>query len=133
MDRGWKLTAVLRAEDGVAYTAAEFGGGGLGFPVQVFVDGDREIVRLPTQVVPELRGMDFVQSPVGGYHRYELIYDAALKTADLWIDGERRLSGYQGWTQNTYRLDAGLNFGVAVYKSEHGVGSFRSVRFEINP
>ncbi len=133
MDRGWKLTAVLRAEAGAAYAAAEFGGGGLGFPVQVFVDGDREIVRLPTQVVPEFRGMDFMQSPVGGYHRYEIIYDPALKTADLWIDGERRLTGYQGWTQNTYRLDAGLIFGVAVYKSDHGIGSFRSVRFEINP
>jgi serine/threonine protein kinase len=133
MDRGWKLTAVLRAEQGAAYAAAEFGNGGLGFPIEVLVEGDREIVRLPTQLVPEFRGLDFLQSPAGSYHRYELIYDPVLKTADLWIDGERRLTGYQGWTQNSYQLDAGLMFGVAVYKSEHGAGSFRSVRFEINP
>jgi tRNA A-37 threonylcarbamoyl transferase component Bud32 len=133
MDRGWKLTAVLRAEKGAAYAAAEFGGGGLGFPIHVLAEDDREIVRLPTQIVPEFRGMDLEQRPAGAYHRYELRYDAALKTADLWIDGERRLTGYRGWTQNTFRLGAGLNFGVAVYESDHGVGSFRLVRFEINP
>jgi serine/threonine protein kinase len=133
LDRGWKLTAVLRAEEGAAYAAAEFGNGGLGFPIDVLVEGDREIVRLPTQLVPEFRGLDFLQSPAGSYHRYELIYDPTLKTADLWIDGERRLTGYQGWTQNSFQLDAGLMFGVAVYKSEHSAGSFRSVRFEINP
>ena len=133
LDRGWKLTAVLRAEQGAAYAAAEFGNGGLGFPIDVLVDGDREIVRLPTQLVPEFHGLDFVQSPAGNYHRYELIYDPARKTADLWVDGERRLTGYEGWTQNSYQLDPGLMFGVAVYKSEHGAGAFRSVRFEINP
>ncbi|RPH64808.1 MAG: hypothetical protein EHM89_00740 [Acidobacteria bacterium] len=127
------MTAVLRAEEGAAYAAAEFGNGGLGFPIDVLVEGDREIVRLPTQLVPEFRGLDFLQSPAGSYHRYELIYDPTLKTADLWIDGERRLTGYQGWTQNSFQLDAGLMFGVAVYKSDHSAGSFRSVRFEINP
>jgi hypothetical protein len=133
MERGWKLTAVMKAEEGVVYAAAEFGGAESGFPIQVFEDGEQEIVRLPTQVVHELRGLDLVQRPAGGYHRYELIYDPVLKSADLYIDGEVRLTGYRGWNENVFRLDPGLLFGAATYKSERGAGSFRSVRFEINP
>ncbi|RPH64815.1 MAG: hypothetical protein EHM89_00780 [Acidobacteria bacterium] len=113
-ERGWKLTAVMKAEEGVAYAAAEFGGADSGFPIQVFEDGDQEIVRLPTQVVPEVRGLDFVQSPAGDYHRYELIFDPVLKSADLYIDGELRLSGSRGWSQNVFRLDPGLLFGTAI-------------------
>jgi serine/threonine protein kinase len=133
MERGWKLTAVMKAEEGAVYAAAEFGGADSGFPIQVFEDGEQEIVRLPTQVVPELRGLDHMQRPAGGYHRYELIYDPVLKSADLYVDGEVRLTGYRGWSQNVFRLDPGLLFGAATYKSERGLGSFRSVRFEINP
>lgn len=133
MERGWKLTVELRAEEGASYATADFSGAGPGFPIQVLRDGDQEIVRLPTRVVPDLRGMDFVQSPAGVYHTYELAYDPGLRTADLWVDGERRLTGYPGWTQNPYQLEAGLHFGTAVYRSERGVGSFRLVRFEINP
>jgi hypothetical protein len=133
MERGWKLTVEMRAEEGASYAGADFRGVGPGFPIQVFRDGDREIVRLPTRVIPDLRGLDFAQAPPEEYHRYELVYDPLLRTADLWIDGERRLTGYPGWTQDPYRLDPGLHFGTAVYRSERGVGSFRTVRLEIDP
>jgi hypothetical protein len=115
------------------YAAVEFKDVGPGFPLNVLVDGNREIVRLPTQIVPEMRGQEFVQQPPGEYHLYELVYDPALKVAELLVDGERRLTGYRGWTQDTYGLGPGLNFGTAVYGTSHAAGSFRSVRFEINP
>jgi serine/threonine protein kinase len=133
MERGWKLTVEMRVEEGVAHAAAEFTPVGPGFPIQVQDEGDREIVRLPTRVVPDMRGLEFVQRPPGEYHRYELMYDPELKTADLWIDGQRRLTGFRGYAENIYRLEAGLLFGTAAYKSERGAGSFRWVRLEIHP
>lgn len=133
MERGWTLTVEMRAEEGMSFAAAEFTPAGPGFPIQVQLDGEQEIVRLPTQVVPDLRGLEITQRPPGQYRRYRLTYDPVLRTADLWIDGERRLTGYGGWSQNTYRLDAGLLFGTANFESERAAGSFRLVRFEITP
>ena len=88
-------------------------------------------MRLVRQLVPDYRGMEFVQSPPGQYHEYELIYDPDLKTADLWIDNQRRLTGYVGHTQ--FQENLGLTFFGIVFKSDTGSASFKSVRFEINP
>jgi len=60
IERGWKLTVEVRVEEGVAHAAAEFTPVGPGFPIQVRDDGDREIVRLSTRAVPDLRGLEFV-------------------------------------------------------------------------
>jgi tRNA A-37 threonylcarbamoyl transferase component Bud32 len=133
LERGWKITVEMRAEEGAVYAAADFEGVGPGFPINVLREGDSEVVRLPSRVIPDFRGLEFVQSPAGEYHRYELVYDPMLRTADLWVDGVRRLNDYPGWTQNPYQLDAGLHFGAAIYRSVRGVGSFRTVRMEINP
>lgn len=75
--------------------------------------------------------MVFIQSPPGRCHEYELIYDPDLKTADLWIDKERRLTGYVGHSQ--FQEDTGLLIGGIVFKSDSASASFKSVRFEINP
>ncbi|HET8656744.1 MAG TPA: serine/threonine-protein kinase [Longimicrobiaceae bacterium] len=129
--RGWKLTAEMRADEGRADVGVDFAKADPRFDIDVLVDGDHEIVRLPTQLVPDMRGLELSQSPPGSYHRYELVYDPHLRSADLWIDGEPRLRGYQGLDQ--FPEDRGLTFGAGLYKSPHGSGSFRSVRFEINP
>jgi tRNA A-37 threonylcarbamoyl transferase component Bud32 len=131
--RGWKITVEMRAEEGATYAAADFEGVGPGFPIQVLREGDYEVVRLPSRIIPDFRGLEFVQRPAGEYHRYELVYDPMLKTADLWVDGERRLTDYPGWAQNPYQLAAGLHFGTAIYRSERGAGSFKTVRLEIDP
>ena len=131
LERGWKLTAVMKVEEGGMTTGADFTGAGGRFDINVLLDGDREIVRLVTQIAPELRGLTVVQTPARAYHRYELIYDPRAKGADLWIDDERRLTGYHGHDQ--YLEDRGLGFGSIVYKTEQGGGSFQSVRFEISP
>jgi hypothetical protein len=75
--------------------------------------------------------MEFTQSPTGQYHEYELIYDPNLKSADLWVDKVRRLTGYRGHSQ--YQEDTGLIIAAGVYKSDRGSMAFKSVRFEINP
>lgn len=133
LQRGWKLTSELRADEGAAFASADFSSvDGRHFAVVVAPDGNGEIVTLPTQLAPEMRGLQYAQSPIGAYHRYELVYDPELKTADLWIDGQRRLSDYRGIAENVYGLSDGLVFGAAIYKSAHAAVSFRSVRLEIN-
>jgi serine/threonine protein kinase len=131
LERGWKLTAEMRDDEGLAYAGVDFGGTERRFDINLLVEGDDEVVRLLTQIVPEWRGLDSGPRPTGGYHRYELVYDASLKSANLWVDGERRLTGYRGHRQ--YVEDNGLVFGAALYKGRRGAGSFRSLRFEINP
>jgi hypothetical protein len=125
------MTAVMKVEEGMLTTGVDFTGVGSRFDINLLLDEDREIVRLLTQIVPDVRGLEVIQTPARAYHRYELIYDASLKSVDLWIDGERRLTGYHGHGQ--FMEDRGLLFGGALYKSDRGSGSFKSVRFEINP
>ncbi len=128
LERGWRLTAVMKAEEGAAAAGVDFAGAGGRFDVLVLRDGDRETVRLQTQIVPDMRGMDFVQAPAAHYHEYELVYDPRLKSADLWVDGERRLTGYRGFSQ--YQENLGLIFSAFVYKSDRGSGrvQVRAVR-----
>jgi len=128
----WTLTAEFRGEEGAAYISADFSAvSSRHYELLVVEDGGQEIVMLPTQLTPEVRGLEFAQSPPGAYHRYELVYDPGLKTAALWTDGERRLADYRGTTDNVYGLHDGLVFGTAIYKSSHASASFRSVRFEL--
>jgi len=131
LDRGWKMTAVMKVDEGMMTTGVDFTGVGGRFDINLILDGNREIVRLLTQIVPDTRGLEIVQTPARAYHRYELIYDPSLKSADLWIDGERRLTDYRG--HNQFLEDRGLMFGGAVYKSDRSAGSYQSVRVEINP
>jgi len=131
LERGWKLTTVFRVEEGGGNVGVDFLGLGGRFDINVLREGDQEIVRLITQLVPDMRGLDVMQSPTDQYHSYELVYDPNLQTADLWIDGVRRLTGYGGHRQ--YQEDNGLLFSSHVYNSNQGSATFKSVRFEINP
>ncbi len=131
LERGWKLTAVFRVEEGGGGVGVDFIGVGGRFDVSVLREGDHEIVRLITELVPDMRGLDITQSPADQDRRYELVYDPHLQTADLWIDGVRRLTGYRG--HGRFQEDNGLLFSSHVYKSNQGSATFKSVRFEINP
>jgi hypothetical protein len=129
--RGWTLTGIVRATTGAAAVDVQFDD--VRFDINVLVDGDAEVVRLNTQIVPEWQGLELrlPRSAPTEYRRYELRFDPSLQTTDLWIDGERRLAGYRGHHQFIDKL--GVMFGVAPYKSDHGAASFRLVRFEIHP
>jgi hypothetical protein len=124
LERGWRLAVAMKNEIGLTVAVVDFERIGRRFDIQVLRDGDREVVRLARQ-------LEFVQSPAGQYHEYELVYDPTLKTADLWVDKVRRLTGYVGHGQ-FQENNKGLIFGGAVFKSDSGSSVFKSARFEIN-
>jgi tRNA A-37 threonylcarbamoyl transferase component Bud32 len=132
LERGWILSAVMLPDEGNAFTVVDFAGQGKRFDIDVLAEPGEYVVRLNTQVVPTIQGME-LRLPRGDatYHKYELRFDPGLQSADLWVDGDRRLTGYRGHTQ--FQENMGLFFGAGPYKSVRGLASFVSVRFEINP
>lgn len=131
LERGWRLSTVMRAEEGACFALIDFTGVGRRFDIEVRRAGVQDIVRLNTQVVPTMAGLEVPLLHDGAYHGYELRYDPGLQIADLWIDGTRRLTGYRGHTQ--FQGDGDMLFGAVAFKSLRGVASFQDVRFEINP
>jgi serine/threonine protein kinase len=132
LDRGWTLTAVMRLEQGSAFAIVDFAGYGRRFDIELFSEPDAEQTRLLTQILPTLHGLDlWMPRTPGAYHQYELRFDPGLESADLWVDGIKRLGGYRGLTQ--FQDDMGLFFGAGPYKSDRGIASFQSVRFEVHP
>jgi hypothetical protein len=123
---------VIRAEEGSAHAGVDFVPFARRFVMCDAVEGDADLFRLQTQILPIFQGLDYSSARrTAEYHQYEMRYDAGLQSAELWIDGKKVLSGYRGFSQ--FQDDMGLSFGVSVYKSARGSASFKSVRFEINP
>jgi serine/threonine protein kinase len=132
MNRGWTLTAIMRAEEGATFAHADFTGYGRRYGVAVIREADMDRVLLQTQIVPTTEGLGLrIPHVAGDFHRYELRYDPSLQAAALWIDGEKRLDNFRGLTQ--FQEDTGLFFGAGPFRSDRGAGSFQSVRLEINP
>lgn len=133
--RGWTLTAKMRPQEGMTFTSVDFFGYSKRFELCVYRQPDHTIrVRLTTQLIPSFQGLETLVPDDGQYHDYELRFDNGQQMADLWIDGEKRLTGYRGVSDFQDRQDDwGVAFGASIYKSERSEGSFRSVRFEINP
>jgi hypothetical protein len=132
LSRGWTLSAVMQSNKGGATANVDFLGYGKRYDINVLIEPDVDIVRLNTQLVPTIQGQELRlprMHPV--YHKYELRFDPGLQIADLWVDGEKRLTGYRG--HNQFQGVYGLMFGAALHKSDREMASFQSVRFEINP
>ncbi|HEY7388078.1 MAG TPA: protein kinase [Bryobacteraceae bacterium] len=130
--RRWKLTAVMRAEEGTTDATVDFAGRGNRFDVNILVTPGADLIRLSTQIFPERQGLDYpIPRKRPEYRRYELVYDPGLGSAALSIDGKSVLSGYRGHSQ--FQEDWGIEFGASLYASSRGVGTFQLVRFEINP
>jgi tRNA A-37 threonylcarbamoyl transferase component Bud32 len=132
MEHGWTLSAIMRVEEGMTFADVDFVGYGKRYGIVMFRESDMDRVLLVTQILPTFQGLELRLPHIPGvYHRYELRYDTSLQSADLWIDGSKRLENFRGLSQ--FQDDMGLFFGAGPYKSDRGAGSFRSVRFEINP
>jgi hypothetical protein len=130
MTNGWVLTSRMRFESGTIYLAADFIGSGRRFDISLLHGaGGSVIVRLPTSVIPFV-GIDYTltDSPLG-YHLYELVYNPLQQTADLYIDGVKRISGYGGTTQ--FQENFGIIFGASVFNAENGVGYHNLARLQI--
>jgi ribosomal protein S16 len=132
LGRGWILSAVMRPDEGNAYVVVDFAGHGKRFDIDLLAEPAAYVVRLNTQIVPTLQGMEWrLPRDNTTYHKYELRFDPGLQTADLWVDGEKRVTRYPGHTQ--FQDDMGLFFGAGPYQSPLGLASFLSLRFEISP
>jgi serine/threonine-protein kinase len=131
LSRGWTLRAVLRVVEGSAFVLVDFAGYGNRYDINVNAEPDGNRALLGTQIVPSIEWFGTALHDSGRFHTYELVFRPSTKTADLWIDGEKRLEGYRG--HNQFQEDRGVSFGAVRYKSTRGVAQFQSVRFEINP
>ena len=132
LERGWKLSVVMRAEQGGTNAVVDFAGRGKRFDIVVLATSGTDLVRLNTQIVPNQQGMDFaINIRERVYRRYELVYDPGLGSAALWVNGKTVCEKYQGHSQ--FQEDWGVFFGACLYASARAAGTFQSVRFEINP
>ncbi len=133
LERGWKLSAAMRTEEGQSYVAVDFAGYGRRFSISVInLEPGRDVVRLQTQILPDFQGIDFpVAASKPAYRHYELQYDPGLRSAALWMNGRKMPGEYRGFTQ--FQEDWGVMFGAVVYGGSRGMAAFQSVRFEIAP
>src|SRR5262249_41066072 len=116
LDRGWKLVADLRAEEGDVYVGVDFVPLGNRFDVNVLVEPGAEIVRLNTVIGSKMQGLDWrIETGRPEYHHYELTYDPNQRSAELWRDEKKVVTGYHG--HQFFRDNWELDFGLALYKS----------------
>jgi hypothetical protein len=74
-----------------------------------------------------MHGIDMVlEGPAGARHRYLLAVPPGSHSAELWVDGVKRQTGYGGLTE--YRYYRGPEIGVNRYRSARGAASSRRTR-----
>ena len=129
--RGWTLSTTMRVAEGRAIVSVDLGGKGKRFDIIEQIEGSQHLGRLQTQIVPSLRGLDTMLEGAASYRRFELRFDPELQTAELYVDGVKRLDEYRGHSQ--FQERHGVVFGAVIYRSDRGVADFQTVRFEINP
>ena len=129
---GWRLTARMRVESGLANVNADLGGFGRRFDIHLRRDANGDtVVRLTTSVTP-FSGMDFTLAGSGSsYHTYELVFDPVSQSADLFIDGVERLSDYIGHTQ-FQGATGSLLFGAGAFGGQNGIGYHSLARLDLN-
>ena len=89
-----------------------------------------EAVMCVLGTTPEFDGPGWtLPGPAGARHEFVLVWTPATATADLFVDGVKRISGYQGST--TFRYGRGVQIGASRYRSERASGVFWKIRFEI--
>jgi tRNA A-37 threonylcarbamoyl transferase component Bud32 len=131
LTRGWTLSTTMRVVQGRAIVAVDLGGQGRRFDIIEQIEGGQHVGRLQTQIVPSLRGLDTMLEGAASYRRFELRFDPELQTAELYVDGVKRLDGYRGHSQ--FQEGRGVLFGAVIYRSDRAIADFQSVRFDINP
>lgn len=134
-ETGWSLTVRATPEDGMAFTGVEFGPGYRRFDIWFHRDSDsRVMIGLPVQISPDILffGTYTLEAGVRADTEVQLRFDSVTKLADLYVDGQKRLSGYAGWDQYN-REDRGLFFGAFDYPRGHkGRAVYRKVEFRSN-
>ena len=137
LQRDWTLTCVCAVESGAGEADIDLAGKGARFDMELLQEGNRYFVALVNQLSPDLKWDQKIEFPGAGDvahpHTYELRYDHLTQTASLWIDGQRKTSGYRGYHQFQDDSKPSFTFGTFIY-GQAPKGSFvsRRVRFEVN-
>jgi hypothetical protein len=128
---GWKAAFEVVAEEGVTVVNIDIAKAPARYSVNVVcIPGQADTIRLLTGFTPAIHGVEMpLAGAAGAPHRYVLALAAGSGSAELWVDGVKRYSGYTGVSQ--YLYERGAELGVARYRSARGAGVFRGFRFEI--
>jgi tRNA A-37 threonylcarbamoyl transferase component Bud32 len=128
---GWKATFEAVAEEGVIFLMVDLAHAPVRYAVNLIASpGEPDVIRLLTGFTPEIHGAELpLPEPAGARHRYVLALPPGSTSAELWVDGVKRYSGYAG--TNEYLYGRGPEIGATRYRSARGVGVFWSFRFEI--
>jgi hypothetical protein len=128
---GWKATFEAAAEEGVIFLMVDLAHAPVRYAVNLIASpGEPDVIRLLTGFTPEIHGAELpLPEPAGARHRYVLALPPGSTSAELWVDGVKRYSGYAG--TNEYLYGRGPEIGATRYRSARGVGVFWSFRFEI--
>jgi hypothetical protein len=135
---GWTLSIRLRVVDvldGVdSSVIAEYADGTRRYTIDWGSDSDGDpIILLATDFAGGVfTGPSFtLQGTGGGYHLYELVFDAVAGTADLFVDGIERISDYAGHTINVTGAGKRVNWGGG-QSSTTGHGNYNFVEFALS-
>lgn len=128
--RGWRIVFETAAEEGMTTASVDLPDADIRYAVNVIAaPPGPDVLRLLTGFSPSIHGVDLpLPGRPGSRHRYMLALPPGSKSAEMWVDGQKRYSGYTGL--NEYIYGRGPEFGVARYRSSRGVGVFWSFRFE---
>jgi len=135
--QGWKLTARLRVTDiddspGTGSVFVQYGNGTTVFDMVFGSDSDGDpIVVLDDGTVSggEIQGPSFTsEGSGGGYHLYELAFDATENSADLFVDGVERISDFTGFSFAVPRVAFGGGS-----SADTGQGNYNLVQFTAIP
>ncbi len=133
---GWKLSTRLRVVDvdrPANFTVgARYSNGARRYGVIFGSDEDGDPIVILAKGATDERlawGPSYTVEGAGStYHLYELVFDPGAGSADLFVDGTQRLSGYMGVSADTKRVF----FGSAnSYTTGHG--NYNLVQWEIVP
>lgn len=134
---GWRLSARVRTNDNGAATTSsrivEFLNGSTRWSMLFGAEADNDpIVRLATSlntgnpVDSWWGGPTYtLQGTGGGFHLYELVYDAAAGSADLFVDGVERISDHTGLADGT----SGTVWWGSISTAPQGQADYALVRF----
>lgn len=106
---GWTLRALVRvveSNDTVDFSVSVGWGNSNSHRYEIKFgsqpDGDPIVTLHPYDSAPQDAGISYTLEGVGNtYHLYELVYNKSTGHADLFIDGEKKISDYSGFSSNT--------------------------------
>ncbi len=128
---GWRMIMEAAVEEGAVNAMLDNPRDARRYVVNLVRNPDgTETVRCLVHILPEYHGLDWTLSgPGGARHQFVLAWAPDPGMAELFVDGVKRISGYEGTPE--FRYARGLQIGAARYRSQGASGVIWKIRFEI--